>query len=116
MTYTKIIDMSKDKPKKKKVVVTTKKTTVSPTTSSRRRAGAESSRKAELEFGRQNYILMGVGAALVALGLLLMVGGHMPSPDVWDPDLIYSTRRTLIAPLVILAGLGVEVYAIFKKA
>ena len=58
---------------------------------------------------------MSIGAGLIALGLVLMSGGHMPSPDVWEPERIYGFRRTVLAPLVILAGLGVEIYAIFKK-
>ncbi|MFK7931942.1 MAG: DUF3098 domain-containing protein [Saprospiraceae bacterium] len=29
--------------------------------------------------------------------------------------MIYSFRRTVLAPFVILAGLVVEIYAIFKK-
>ncbi len=105
--------MSKNKPaKKKKVVVTTQKKT-QPTVSKSRTSNTASSQ--ELVFGKQTYIWMGIGAALVLLGLLLMSGGAMPSPDVWDEDIIYSTRRTLLAPIVILAGLGVEVYAILKK-
>jgi hypothetical protein len=39
----------------------------------------------------------------------------MPSPDEWEPERIYSFRRTVLAPIVILAGLAVEIYAIFKK-
>ena len=66
-------------------------------------------------FGRDNYLWMGVGFVLVLIGMLLMSGGAMPSPDVWDESLIYSSRRTVLAPIVILAGLAVEVYAIFKK-
>ncbi|MCB0549468.1 MAG: DUF3098 domain-containing protein [Phaeodactylibacter sp.] len=108
--------MSKSKPPKKKVVVTTQPKTVSPTTSRRRAAAPESSRKDELEFGQQNYLLMGAGALLIAIGLFLMSGGAMPSPDVWEPDIIYSTRRTLIAPMVILVGLAIEIFAIFKRA
>ena len=67
-------------------------------------------------FGRQNYILMGIGAALIAFGLLLMSGGEMPDPETWDPNIIYSFRRTVLAPAVILAGLVVEIFAIFKKS
>jgi hypothetical protein len=59
------------------------------------------------------FILIGVG--LIFLGLGLMSGGHMPSPDVWDESLIYSHRRITLAPIVILAGLAVNVYAIFVK-
>ena len=109
--------MSKSKPPKKKVVVTTQKKTVGPAVSSRRRtATPESSRKEVLDFGRQNYFLMGAGALLIAIGLFLMAGGAMPSPEVWDDSIIYSARRTLIAPMVILAGLAVEIVAIFKQA
>lgn len=108
--------MSKSKPPKKKVVAATPKKAASPTTSRRRSATPESSRKDELEFGRQNYLLMGAGALLIAIGLFLMAGGDMPSPEVWDDNIIYSTRRTLIAPMVILAGLIVEIVAIFKRA
>ncbi len=99
--------------KKKKVVVTTQKKT-QPTVS-RARTSSNAAPVQEMVFGKQTYIWMGIGAALVFLGLLLMGGGEMPSPDVWDDSIIYSTRRTLIAPVVILAGLGVEVYAILKK-
>ena len=58
---------------------------------------------------------MGIGFGLIALGMLLMSGGAMPSPDVWDESIIYSFRRTVLAPFLMLAGLVVEVYAIFKK-
>ena len=40
----------------------------------------------------------------------------MPSPDVWDENLIYSPRRIILAPALILLGLIVEIIAIFKKA
>jgi hypothetical protein len=43
-----------------------------------------------------------------------MLGGH-EDPNVWDETVIYSFRRITLAPIVILAGLAVEVYAIFKK-
>ncbi|GLR20064.1 DUF3098 domain-containing protein [Portibacter lacus] len=97
---------------KKKVVVTTTKN-LKPTKSTLGKAEQTSSVDT-LSFGRQNYILMLAGIGLIMLGFLLMAGGHMPSPDVWDESIIYSTRRTLIAPIVILAGLVVEIFAIFK--
>lgn len=66
-------------------------------------------------FGRQNYILFIAGAVLIFIGLALMTGGHMPSPEVWDDNIIYSFRRVTLAPIFILAGLAVEIVAIFKK-
>ncbi|MEL6971126.1 MAG: DUF3098 domain-containing protein [Bacteroidota bacterium] len=106
--------MSK-KPAKKKVVVTKKSEGKSKATAATAKTRTASTPQRELTFGRDNYLWMGIGFALVLVGLLLMSGGSMPSPDVWEEDIIYSTRRTVIAPFVILAGLGVEVYAIFKK-
>jgi hypothetical protein len=39
----------------------------------------------------------------------------MPSPDVWDASHIYSFRRTVLAPVVMLAGIAIEIVAIFKR-
>lgn len=112
--------MSKKKAGKKKVVVTTSKDSgkakkVAPTTSRRRSSGTAAIAKEELIFGRNNYILMAIGAGLIFLGLILMMGGQMPDPNTWDPDIIYSKRITVLAPFTILAGLIVEIVAIFRK-
>lgn len=124
--------MSKNKPPKKKVVVTTtnkkqestsnKKTVstkgskkVKPTVSSRAKAKPSSQPKQELIFGRRHYMLMGLGILLIVIGMLLMSGGSMPSPDVWEENRIYGFRRTVLAPIFILTGLGVEIHAIFRK-
>ncbi len=104
--------MSQSRTPKKKVVTTRK---VTPT-SQRVKKTLSSREPQELIFKKQNYLLMGLGAGLIFLGMLLMLGGSMPSPDVWDESLIYSFRRTVLAPVVILSGLVVEVFAIFKKA
>ena len=79
--------------------------------SSRSRGSALSE---ELLFGRQNYLFVGIAFGLIILGMLLMMGGDMPDSNTWDESLIYSTRRTLIAPIVILIGLVVGVVAIFR--
>ena len=71
--------------------------------------------KAMLTFGKQNYLLMGIGIALVFVGIVLMSGGDMPSPEVWDENIIYGFRRTVLAPILIVAGLVVEIFAIFKN-
>ena len=70
---------------------------------------------ADLLFGKRNFMLISIGVALIFVGFGLMSGGHMPSPDVWDESLIYSHRRITIAPMCILAGLVLNVYAIFAK-
>jgi hypothetical protein len=102
--------------KKKKVVVTTKKKspidrTVSTASSSRK---GRSDNGAVLIFNKENYKWVLIGIALITLGMLLMMGGFNVDPNVFDESELYSFRRTLIAPVCILAGLGVEIYAIFK--
>jgi hypothetical protein len=57
---------------------------------------------------------MAAGFLLIVIGFFLMAGGNQ-APNEWNPEEIYSWRRTIIAPIFIVAGLVVEVYAIFKK-
>lgn len=71
--------------------------------------------ESKLLFGKKNYIFLLAGMALIFLGFLLMAGGHMPSPEVWDESLIYSFRRITLAPIVILSGLIVSGISIFIK-
>lgn len=66
-------------------------------------------------FGKTNYLLMALGAVVIAAGMLLMAGGKSTDPNQFNYASIYSTVRVTIAPILILLGLGIEVYAIFKK-
>ena len=106
--------MSTNKPQGKKTVVVTKREKVRPTTSRSRTQQTKTAKTMELLYGWSQYKFFLIGIGLIALGMLLMMGGSMPSPDVWDDSLIYSFRRTVLAPACILFGLLVEVYAIFK--
>jgi len=56
-----------------------------------------------------------IGAIIVALGMVLMSGGKNQDPNTFDYNVVYSTTRITIAPVLIVAGLLVEVYAIFKR-
>lgn len=66
-------------------------------------------------FDKSNYTWMLIGVAVILLGLLLMAGGKSPDPHKFNYDEIYSFRRITLAPMLILLGLGIEVYAIIKK-
>jgi NhaP-type Na+/H+ or K+/H+ antiporter len=66
-------------------------------------------------FSKDNYIWMIAGVVLVAIGIILMSGGKSTDPNVFKENEVYSVRRITIAPIIILLGLGIEVYAIFKK-
>ena len=66
-------------------------------------------------FGRENYIWILAGIAIIALGLILMAGGRSSDPNVFDPKEVYSTTRITITPILIIIGLGLGVFAIFRK-
>ncbi len=67
-------------------------------------------------FGKENYRWMAIGLGLVVLGLLLMIGGKSQDPNVFNVSEVYSFRRITVAPILILAGLALEIVGIFKKS
>lgn len=81
----------------------------------KRREGKRGKKEKELLFSKTNYTIIGIGLVLVIVGFFLMSGGHN-EPDEWNAEVIYSFRRITIAPLVILGGLGVVIFAIFKSS
>ena len=62
-------------------------------------------------FEKKNYIVMGIGLAIIALGFILMAGGGSDDPNVFNPE-IYNFRRIRLAPALVLLGFGIEIYAI----
>lgn len=54
-------------------------------------------------FSRLNFIVMGISAALIVLGFLLMAGGNSDDPNVFSYE-IFSTRRIVIGPLLAFIG------------
>ena len=67
----------------------------------------------DFPFSRENYMLMLVCIALVVIGFLMMSGGG-DDPVKYDPT-IFSTRRIVLAPIVVVAGFIVGFIAIMKK-
>ena len=67
-------------------------------------------------FGKQNLTWMLVGLAVIVLGLILMAGGKSSDPNVFNEKEVYSFRRITLAPILIVAGLLIEVFAIMKKS
>jgi hypothetical protein len=68
----------------------------------------------EFAFGRENYRLMLIGLAFIVVGFLLMIGGGSKDPNQFNPE-IFSFRRITLAPILILAGYVIEVFAIMKR-
>ncbi|MDA3614027.1 DUF3098 domain-containing protein [Polluticaenibacter yanchengensis] len=67
-------------------------------------------------FGKSNYLFMLIGAVIIAIGMLLMVGGKSADPNQFNYNEVYSKTRLTVAPILIVLGLIVEIYAIFKKS
>ena len=88
------------------------------TTATRTKVAAPSvfgQRNDKLVFGRETYKWMIIGLVVMAIGFICMSGGAMPDANTWDESVIYSPIRTILAPFLILSGLVVQIYAIFKK-
>jgi hypothetical protein len=68
----------------------------------------------DFAFGRENYMWMLIGIACIFVGFILMSGGGSKDPNVFNPD-IFSFRRITLAPIVVLIGFVIEIYAILKK-
>ena len=70
-------------------------------------------------FNKSNYIWMLIGIAFIAVGFILMAGGGFElNENFVQPEFdesIYSFRRITLAPIVIMIGFLIEIYAIMKK-
>jgi hypothetical protein len=90
----------------------------SQTGSSKTSAGKEQPVKTantgEFAFGKENFQLMLVGLVFILVGFLLMIGGGSDDPTKFSPE-IFSFRRLTLAPILILAGYVIEIFAIMKR-
>ena len=66
-------------------------------------------------FAKDNYLWMLGGIVIMAIGLFLMAGGKSNDPNVFNEKEVYSTTRITVAPILIIIGLVVEIFAIFRK-
>lgn len=67
-----------------------------------------------MPFGRDNYLWVIIGLAFLLIGFLLMIGGGSDDPDVFN-EAIFNFRRLTLAPILVLVGFGIQIYAIMKK-
>ncbi len=56
-------------------------------------------------FGKQNYMLMALGVVVIIIGFFVMSG----------KDDIFSSTKLTVAPIIILLGFVIEIFAIMKK-
>ena len=69
--------------------------------------------KEKVAFDKTNFILLGIGMAVVIIGFLLMTGPGS-TPTTFEPD-IFSVRRIKVAPVVCLLGFVFMIYAVLRK-
>tara|TARA_Y200000002_G_scaffold75729_1_gene59413 strand:- start:1047 stop:1277 length:231 start_codon:yes stop_codon:yes gene_type:complete len=70
--------------------------------------------KRKMVFGKKNYRLMLLGLVFITLGFFLMSGGGSEDPNIFN-DEIYNFRRIRVAPILVVFGFIIEVYAIMKN-
>ena len=70
--------------------------------------------KKKLLFGKKNYKFMLIGIFFIALGFILMSGGGSEDPNIFNEEM-YSFRRIRLAPMLVILGFIIEVYAILTK-
>lgn len=74
----------------------------------------EEKKEITMVFSLVNYILMGAGLVLLAIGYILLAGGGSDDPNVFNPAM-FDTRRLYVAPILIVLGFVVEIAAIMYK-
>lgn len=62
-------------------------------------------------FRKWNYILMILGAVLLCVGYICLSGGGSDDPTQFS-EAIFNTRRLVVAPILMLGGLVIEIFAI----
>jgi len=77
-------------------------------------AKKETDQKFQFALGKENYILLAIGFAIIIIGFLLMIGGRSEDPNVFNEE-IFSFRRITLAPIIVLFGFIFEIFAIMKK-
>ncbi len=105
--------MAKGNTQRSKRPVTKKKESIRPATGG-------SAPHAHFTFTRDNYKWMLIGLGVIVLGFILMAG---PTDEIYNSSealrnasFSFSTHMKItIAPIVVLSGFVIEVFAIMKK-
>ena len=66
-------------------------------------------------FNKKNYILLLSGLVLIALGIFLMIGGGSEDPEKFSKE-IFNFQRLTLAPILIVSGFVLEVFAIMSRS
>ncbi len=67
-----------------------------------------------LPFQKTNYILMIIGVVVLFIGYLLLSGGKSED-SVTFSEAIFNTRRLVVAPITLVIGFLIELFAIMYR-
>lgn len=70
--------------------------------------------KVSMPLGKKNYIIIGVAALVLIIGFILLSGGGVSDTRDFSYD-IFSTRRIVVAPIVLVLGYVLVGVGIMKK-
>lgn len=62
----------------------------------------------------RNVRFIVIGLLVMVLGFVLILGGGSSDPEVFNPE-IFNARRLVVAPVVIVIGIGIIIWAIMRK-
>ena len=65
-------------------------------------------------FEKKNYQIMFIGIAFILTGFILMWGGDTGDDTSFNPE-IFNFQRITLAPILILIGFVIEIFAIMYK-
>ncbi|MDR0795795.1 MAG: DUF3098 domain-containing protein [Tannerella sp.] len=69
----------------------------------------------DFAFGKENFIWIGISIAFIIMGFVLMSGGSSPDGISFNPE-IFSKQRIVVAPIIIMIGFLLMIFAILKKS
>ncbi len=74
----------------------------------------EEESKLAFTFNKTNYTILLAGLVVLIIGFLLMAGGGSDDPEVFS-DALFGFRRLTLAPILILLGYMIEIFAIMYR-
>jgi hypothetical protein len=66
-------------------------------------------------FKKKNYMILIGGVVLILLGITLMIGGGSEDPTQFSEE-IFNFQRLTLAPILIVSGFVMGVFAIMYKS
>ena len=70
--------------------------------------------KKNFAMGRRGMRMMLLGLLIIVAGFVMLSGGGVDDPEVFNYEM-FNVRRLVLAPLLMLAGIVVEIVAIMCR-